>query len=251
MFNITTDPFQDDMFIIAAHILTKRQDADLPPPCCRTVKMESCLDHHSPLSSSLRCDSTPRMPHRTSTPQEGMLKLTTTVYGSEDVEATRKSNKRVNQDNSYGRDSAVERLYSRWSSSSQVVVDRLPSQPLSYRQMRGRSANERLQRSHSKCTSGPGVITDRPPLQPLSYRGSADERLQQSDDSRWSSGSQANFDTTSPKALARSVSALKHSVEMKNNDITETTVRALFILNLSHTASGTDTGLNCKASPSA
>jgi hypothetical protein len=140
-----------------------------------------------------------------------------------------RSHQRLNPENVHQRESTVESSHSRRSSSSQDIVDSPPPQRVS-RHQSGRgsaSADGRLQQSHSEWTSGPGVITDRPPLQPLSYRGSADGRLQQSDDSRWSSGSQANFDTTWPKAVARSVSLLKHSVEMKTHDITETTVRAL------------------------
>jgi hypothetical protein len=126
----------------------------------------------------------------------------------------------LNQENMRERESAVERLHSRWSSSFRIIVDRPPSQPISRRQMsgepsscsvkeshqkdpgRGGSAARRLQRSNSKWTSGSGVFTDSPPLQPLSRRGSADRRLQQSD-SRWCSGSQAAFDTASSQALVR------------------------------------------------
>jgi hypothetical protein len=127
----------------------------------------------------------------------------------------------------------------------------------------GESAVERLQRINSKWTSSSAVTTDRPPLQPLSRRGSTVGGLQQSG-SRWSSGSQAAFDTASPKALVRhqmiaqpiSVSAIKHSDAMENHDIFETTIRTLSILNqsrihLSLTASGNGTGQCCNASPSA
>jgi hypothetical protein len=165
---------------------------------------------------------------------------------------------RINQENVRERESEVEGLHhSRWSSSSRVGVDTPPSQPLSHRQMSGEpssssvkeshtdpgvcdapqrgSAVERLQHSDLKWASGSRVIADRPPLQPLSRRGSAIRKLQQSD-SRWSSGSRAaTFDTTSSQVLARcrmlvessNVSALKHSVEMKNHDIFETPIRAL------------------------
>ena len=188
---------------------------------------------------------------------------------------------RLDQENVHERESAVERLQSRWSSSSRLIIDRPPSQPLSRRQMSGGprsdsvkeshkdpgvgdahrrgNAFERPQQSDLKWTSGSGVITDRPPLQPLSRRGSAVGRLQQSD-SRWSSGSRATFDAASSQALARHrmivgpsrASALKHSVEMKNHDIIETTARALYILNLlgkpqSLAASVTGTGLQCAA----
>jgi hypothetical protein len=169
----------------------------------------------------------------------------------------------LNQENVHAQESAVERLHSRWSSSSRVTVDRPPSQPLSRRQMSGGpssgsivkeshtdpcvvgdahrrgNAFERLQQSDSKWTTGSGVIPDRPPMQPLSCRGSAVGRLQQSD-SRWSSGSRPTFDTTSSQALARHrmlvgpsiVSALEHSVEKKNQDILKTTIRALCTLKL-------------------
>jgi hypothetical protein len=173
---------------------------------------------------------------------------------------------RINQENLRERgEGVVEMLHSRWSSSSRVIADRPPSQPLSRRQVsevpssssvkeshedpcvgdahRRESAVEQLQPSDSKWTSGSRVIADRPPLQPLSRRGSAVGKLQQSD-SRWSSGCRAiTFDTSSSQALARhlmlvepsSVSALRHcSVEMKkNHDTFETKIRALCILNLS------------------
>jgi hypothetical protein len=167
---------------------------------------------------------------------------------------------RINQENLHERGEAVLSeglLHSRWSSSSRVIADRPPSQPLSRRQLsqgprsgsvteshedtgvddahRRESAVEQIQPNDQKWTSGSGVVADRPPLQPLSRRrGSADGKLQQSD-SRWSSGSRASstFNTTSSKGLARhrmlaepsSVSALKHcSVAMKrNHDIFETT----------------------------
>jgi hypothetical protein len=112
---------------------------------------------------------------------------------------------RLNQENVHARESAVEGLHSRWSSSSssQVTVDKLPSQPLSPRQQRQRgSACGRLQRSDSKWTTGSGVIADSSPLQPLSRRRSAVGRLEQSG-SRWSSGSQAAFDTAASQALVR------------------------------------------------
>jgi hypothetical protein len=173
----------------------------------------------------------------------------------------------LNQENLHERESAVERIQSRWSSSSRVIADRPPSQPLSRRQMSRRpsrsSVNEschndpglgtesavgRLQRGHSQWTSGSGVVTDSPPLQPLSRRESAVGKLQQSG-SRWSSGPQAIV-------LPNRVSALKHSASAMNHDIFETATRALCILNLSrrhlsHMASGTGTELYCTVSPSA
>jgi hypothetical protein len=93
---------------------------------------------------------------------------------------------RLNQENVHERESAVERLQSRWSSSSRVIVDRPPSHPPTRRQMNRRpssgsvkeshhkdpdTGNSRLRRSNSKWASGSGVITDSPPLQPLSRRG--------------------------------------------------------------------------------
>jgi hypothetical protein len=127
----------------------------------------------------------------------------------------------INQEHVQEHVSAVEELHSRWSSTScsQVIVDRLPSQPISRRQSRRGSACGRLQGSNSKWTSGSGVITDSPPLKPLSRFGSgvitdspplkplsrrrsAVGRLELSG-SRWSSGSQAAFDTTSSQALVR------------------------------------------------
>jgi hypothetical protein len=156
------------------------------------------------------------------------------------------------QENVYLRESAVERLQSRWSSSSRAIVDTPPSQPLNLQRLSGspssgsvkeshqkdpgagdfrqRSAFGRPQGSNSKWTSDSGAITDSPPLQPLSG-------------SRWNSGSQAAFDMASSQALVRhrmivrpsSVSALNHSAAMKNhdNDIFETTIRTRCILNLS------------------
>jgi hypothetical protein len=176
-------------------------------------------------------------------------------------------------------------LQSRWSSSSQTFVDKPPSQPLIRRQMSeitstspatencrtipdtGSSRQcitiERLPPMNSKLTSSSVFTTDRPPLQPLGNRGSPVIGHQQSN-SRWSSGSQATFDTTSLKALVRqsmvvqpsSVSILKYSDKMQNHDEFETTIRTLHILNLSRThmslmTTGPSTGLNCTVSPSA
>jgi hypothetical protein len=115
-------------------------------------------------------------------------------------------------------ESAVESLHSRWSSSSQVIADRPPSQPLSRR-----SSVQRIQKS----------------------------------DSRWSPGSQTTMDTALSLALARhrilvgpsNVSALKYSVKMKNQ---ETTIKALFTSTYmgkprSLMASATATELHCAA----
>jgi hypothetical protein len=121
---------------------------------------------------------------------------------------------RLDQEHVHERESTVEKLQSRWSSSYRDIVDIPPSQPLSRRQMGGRpssgsvkeshhkglytgnsqrgSAVGRLQGRNSRWTSCSGVITDSPPLQPLSRhqsrRGSADGRVQRSN-SRWTSGS--------------------------------------------------------------
>jgi hypothetical protein len=146
---------------------------------------------------------------------------------------------RLNQENMHEQESAIERLQSRWSSSSRGIVDRPPLQPLSPQQM-----SRSLQQSNSKWTSGSGVISDSPPLQPLNHRRSAVGRLQESG-SRWSSGSEAACDTASPKVLVRhrtivqpsNVSAHKHSAAMKNHDLFETTIRAC----------GTGTKLQCAA----
>jgi hypothetical protein len=155
-------------------------------------------------------------------------------------------------------ESAVASLHSRWSSSSQVVVDRPPSQPLSRRRMCGGPSSGSVKQSHiypemgdihrrentfeqhqqqsnSKWTSGSGLITDRPPLQPLSRRGRDVGRIQQSD-SRWSPGSRATSDTALSRALARhrmlvgpsNVSDLKHSVERRNQDLFQGTIKRLF-----------------------
>ncbi len=90
----------------------------------------------------------------------------------------------LDQENVLARESAVERLQSRWNSSSRVIVDKPPSQPLSRKQTNGSSSNGSLKESHhkgpfanSKWTSGSGVVADSPPLQPLSRRGSSVRRL--------------------------------------------------------------------------
>jgi hypothetical protein len=110
-----------------------------------------------------------------------------------------------NQEHVHEQERAVEELqHSRWtstsipSSGSQVIVDRLPSQPLSRRQSRRGSASGRLQRINSKRLSRSG---DSPPLQPLSRRRS-DVGLELSG-TRWSSGSQAASNTASSQALVR------------------------------------------------
>ena len=176
----------------------------------------------------------------------------------------------LSEENMHERESAVEGLHSRWSSSSRVIVDRPPSQPLSRRQMSGKpmscsvkairkdagvgdtrrrgNASEGFQLSDSKWASSSGVITDRPPLQPLRCPGSSVQRLQKSE-SRWSSGSRTTLDTALSQALARhrmqvgpsSVSELEHSVETKNQENFEITITALC------TAGRTGTGLQCAA----
>jgi hypothetical protein len=150
---------------------------------------------------------------------------------------------RLNQETMHERESAAERLQSRWSSKkTPFVVDRPPSQPLSHR----RQMNERpisgsaVKEIHQHMYPGTGNSR---------ARRSAVRTLQQSG-SRWSSGSQAAFDTASPKALVRrrmivrpsSVSALKHSAAMKNHNIFETTIRPQSLA-----ASETVTRLQCAA----
>jgi hypothetical protein len=127
----------------------------------------------------------------------------------------------LNQEFVHERESAVERLHLKWSSSSRVIVDRPPSQPLSRRQMsggpssgsvkdihegpgegdahRGGNVSEEFQLSDSKWASGSLMITDRPPLQPIRY----------------------------------GESAIKHSVEMKNHDIVglEKSLEQLYLSN--------------------
>jgi hypothetical protein len=145
----------------------------------------------------------------------------------------------INQESIHQREGAVERLHSRWSSSSRGGPSHIDL-AVDDAHRRG-GAVERLQPSDLKWASGSKLIADRPPSQPRSRRGSAVRKLQQSD-SRWNSGSRgATFDTTSPQAHApynkmllepSNVSALEHSVEMKKHHIFETTIRAHCILNL-------------------
>jgi hypothetical protein len=175
-----------------------------------------------------------------------------------------------NQENALAEESAVERLHSSLSSSSRVIVDRPPSQPLSRRttcrgpksdlveeshkdpemggvHQRGYTFERLQQQSDSKWTSGSGGIKDRPPLQPLSHRGSYVQMMQS--DSRWSSGSRAICDTALSLALTghrmlvgpSSVSSLEHSVQTKYQEIFETSITALC------TAGLTGTGLQCAA----
>jgi hypothetical protein len=169
------------------------------------------------------------------------------------------------QENALAEESAVEGLHSRLSSSSRVVVDRPPSQPLSRRTMyegpsrdsaneshedpqmgdghrRGNTFERLQQQSDSKWTSGSGGITDRSPLQPLSRRGPYVQMIQQSY-SRWSSGSRAICDTALSQALTghrilggpSSVSSLEHSVETKNQEIFETLITPLCTAGLTGT----------------
>jgi hypothetical protein len=93
---------------------------------------------------------------------------------------------------------------------------------------RGSRAQKRLEQTDSKWNSGSGALTDRPPLQPFIRHGireascastkeyhkdplleelrpeSSIKRLQQSDDSRWSSGYPSSFDMSPFQALAGS-----------------------------------------------
>ncbi len=166
---------------------------------------------------------------------------------------------RLSQENVHEPESAVkQRLHSRWSSSSPITVDRPPLQPLSRRHRmsggpssggsvneshkdpsvgdahRRGNASKSLHQNHSRWASGSGVITDSPPLQPLSRRGRDVGRIQQSD-SRWSPGSRATSDTALSRALARhrmlvgpsNVSDLKHSVERRNQDLFQGTIKRL------------------------
>jgi hypothetical protein len=55
---------------------------------------------------------------------------------------------RLNQENEYEQESAVEMLHSRWSSSSQTFVDKPPSQPLSLRQISERPSNSPVKESY-------------------------------------------------------------------------------------------------------
>jgi hypothetical protein len=100
---------------------------------------------------------------------------------------------------------------------------------------RGSSALKRLQQSDSKWNSGSGALSDKPPLQPFIHHGISDassasmseyhkdlileeprpessiKRLQQSDNSRWSSGYPSSFDMSPFQALAgRSLGSLQY-----------------------------------------
>jgi hypothetical protein len=176
----------------------------------------------------------------------------------------------INEDNVHERESATERLQSRWISSSRVIADKPPSQPLSPRRVSRRpsicssissasiSSAEESQWINSKWTSGSGgVITDSPPSQPRSHG-----RLEQSG-SRWNSGShsQADFGTASSQAPGchrtifqpSTISALEHSAPMKKQDSFESTFCTLNLSqrHLSRTASGAESGLRCTTSRSA
>jgi hypothetical protein len=205
-------------------------DADKPNSSRgRAVNRESCPDriqHHSPRSSSTS--------HRTSTTQAGIRETTNKVRGSRDMYTSGKSNETVHSyqhhsshlHREYSRErkhAPAEKLHSRWSSSARVMVDKPPSQPLSYRRQMlvgggsGRRVSPvkkggeirkrpRLQRSDSMWTSGgAGTTKDRPPLQP--FRAGSTRtigaRLQRSGSSRWSSSSRAAADTPPSNALAR------------------------------------------------
>jgi hypothetical protein len=194
------------MCIIASPILGEGQnEANQSSPRYRTVTRESCLgpiENHSLRSSSPSSDSTPRLPHRTSTTEEEIRETTKTVNGHTE----RQSNKRVhsylhnhlNQENSHERESAPgARLYSRWSSSARVIVDRSPSQPLSCCQMSIRSGNVSVKESHDEDRSGQSDSKS------LSRLSSTVGRPQDSD-SRWSSSYRAAFDMAPSEPLARS-----------------------------------------------
>jgi hypothetical protein len=136
------------------------------------------------------------------------------------------------------RESAVERLQSRWISSSRIIVDKPPSSP---RRMSRRQSSSPLKDiehkdlfTNSKWTSGsPGVITDCPPSPP-SHRG-ADVRSLDQSGSRWNSGSQADFGTAATQALGchrttaqpSSTSAHKHSDVLKKEHSFETSFCSL------------------------
>jgi hypothetical protein len=129
---------------------------------------------------------------------------------------------RLNQEHAHERESAVEKLQSRWSSSSRVIVDIPPSQPLIRRQMSGRPSSDsvkesrhkdpgtgnsqrgsavgRLQRSRSKRTFGCGVIAGSPLSQPLSSVAEEAPSEFSSRVARWSSGSPAAFGAASSQA---------------------------------------------------
>jgi hypothetical protein len=178
----------------------------------------------------------------------------------------------INEDNVHERESAAERLQSRWISSSRAIVDRPPSQPPSPRRMSRRpssvsveesqhkdprtgdsqegSHNERLQCSDSKWTSGSGVITDSPPSKPPSHRGVAVERLELGG-SRWNSGSQADFGTASSPALGCHRMKFEHSAAIKKHDTFDTPFWNLSRRDLSQTASGCESGMRCTTSRSA
>lgn len=129
---------------------------------------------------------------------------------------------------------------SRWSSSSLVIVDRPPSQPL-------------RDTSDSRWSSVDQVAIDTAPSQPLRHTsdsrwGSVDQvaidtapsqPLHDTSDSRWSSVDRAVLDTAPSQPLARPrvilgpslVStineSLRHPTEMKNINIKRTTVKIL------------------------
>jgi hypothetical protein len=109
----------------------------------------------------------------------------------------------------------------------------------------------RLRQSNSKWTSSSGVITDSPPLQPLSRRESAVGKLQK-DASFDTASSQALIPHRMIERPSR-VSVLKHSGTMKHYDMFEDAILILNMsrMHLSHTASRTGTRLNCTTSPGA
>jgi hypothetical protein len=196
---------------IAAPILLVegQNDANQSTPRYRIVTRESCLgpiENHSLRSSSPSSDSTLRMPHRASTTQEGIRETTKTVSEYGDVDTGRKSNTKVhlylhnhlNHEKSHERGSApAASLYSRWSSSARITVDRPPSQPLSSCQMSRGSSNVSVKEGHDEYRG------ERSDSKSLSRLGSTVGRLQDSD-SRWSSSYRvALFDTAPSAPLAR------------------------------------------------
>jgi hypothetical protein len=187
----------------------------------------------------------------------------------------------INEDNVHEVEGAAVRLQSRWISSSRVITDKPPSQPLSPRRLmsrrprsgsveesqhkdpgtvdsQGGSLHGRLQRSNSKWASGSGVIIDSPPLQPLSHRGASIESLALGG-SRWNSGSQADFHTASPQALSchrtqpNRYLDLEHSVPMKKHDSFGSTFSSFNLSqgHLSQASSGAESALRCTTSRSA
>jgi hypothetical protein len=66
----------------------------------------------------------------------------------------RLAHRRLDQEHVHERESAVERLHLRWSSSSRVIADRPPSQPLNRRQMSGKPISCSVKESHKDPSVG-------------------------------------------------------------------------------------------------